>query len=187
MSGAPGLLRRSLFWRIYATLLASLLLAAALVALLWGSVGESPMESWRKMPLRLLEAAIPQQDQPPGAVAGAAARLAGLIEGDVTILDAGGHKLASAGDDLTRGHSLEDGQWDGRRGHRVWVFRLQDGRQVLARFGVGLRRPVWHVLLALISVVFAVGLGALPLVGRLTQRLAPIEPRRPAAQEPSPN
>ncbi len=165
------ILARSLFWRIYATLLASLILAAALVALLWSALGDSPMHAWREMPVRMLEAAIPPADIPPGAVAAAAARLAAAVEGEVTVLDAGGHLVAIAGADLSRGHIDEQGEWDGRRGHGVWRFRLHDGRSVLARFGLALRRPGWHVLAALLAVALAVGVAALPIVARLTHRL----------------
>ena len=165
------ILARSLFWRIYATLLASLLLAALLIALLWGAVGESPVAAWRHMPRQLLEAAIPEADIPPGAIAQSAHRVAEAIAGDVTVLDRSGHVLASAGADLSHGAFPRDGEWDGRRSEGVWVFRLHDGRRVLARFGVGLRRPGWHVLLALLAVALAVGLAALPVVARLTQRL----------------
>ena len=165
------ILSRSLFWRIYATLLASLILAAALIALLWGVVGETTGETWSHMPARLLEAAIPPADAPPSALQDAADRLAHAISGDVTILAANGDTLAATSADLTRGAALEPGEWDGRRNRRAWTFKLHDGRTVLARFGLALRRPGWHVLLALLAVAISVGLAALPVVARLTHRL----------------
>lgn len=164
----PG---RTLFWRVYLTLLASLVITAVLATLLWAVAGETSFETWRALPIRLLDAAIPPDDVPPGAIAGAARRLAQAVEGDVTVLDADGRPLAVAGADLTRGQIFETGAWDGRRGRNVWSFRLSDGRTVLARFGIALHRPRWRVLLVLLTVALAVGLAALPVVARLTQRL----------------
>lgn len=165
------ILARSLFWRIYATLLASLILSAALVGLLWNAVGEGPPEQMHRLPARLLEAALPPPAAGPGDINAAAGRLAEAIEGDVTVLDASGRKLAVAGHDLSQIRIVEDRPWDGRRGEHVWAFNLSNGRRVLARFGVGFRRPVWHLLGALAAAAMAVGLAALPVVARLTKRL----------------
>ena len=160
-----------LFWRIYLTLLGSLIVAAVLVAMLWSVVGETPLDVWSRMPVRLLEAALPPSDDPAGAVQAAAGRLAEAIEGDVTVLGPDGQPLAVAGRHLLRADVFEDGAWHGEPGRHVWAFHLHDGRTVLARFGVALRRPGWHVLLVLVLVAVAVGFAALPIVARLTHRL----------------
>jgi signal transduction histidine kinase len=65
----------------------------------------------------------------------------------------------------------EAGPWHGEAMRHVWAFRLHDGRVVLARFGLMLHRPGWHVMMALVLVAVGVGIAALPIVARLTQRL----------------
>lgn len=157
-----------LFWRIYVTLLASLVVAAMLMALLWSLAGETPAETWSRLPVRLLEATLPPAGDPPGALAAATARLAQAVQGDVTVLGPDGRPQAVAGAPLVR---AEAGPWHGEAVRHVWAFRLHDGRVVLARFGMMLHRPGWHVLLALALVAVCVGIAALPVVGRLTRRL----------------
>jgi two-component system OmpR family sensor kinase len=157
-----------LFWRIYVTLLASLVAAAMLMGVLWGFAGETPAEIWARMPVRLLEAALPPTDDPPGVLAATADRLARAVQGDVTVLGPDGRAQAIAGAPLA---PTEAGPWHGETGRHVWAFRLHDGRVVLARFGMALRRPSWHVLVSLLLVAVCVGIAALPVVARLTKRL----------------
>ena len=162
---------RRLFWRIYLTLLASLALAAVLIGLLWHFSPNSGVEGLRRLPLRLMAAAIPLVDEPPGAINAAAARLAEAISGDITVVAPDGRLLAVAGERLRRAPSHNEDEWDAPRGRNVRVFHLPDGRVVLARFDFPIRRPAWHVGLALLVVAFGVGMAALPVVARLTHRL----------------
>ena len=91
---------RALFWRIYLTLLASLVAAALLVAGLWRLVEDRPFEAWSRVPVRFLDAMIPAADQPPGAIQAQLDRLARAIDGDVTVYAPDGTMVAAAGEVL---------------------------------------------------------------------------------------
>ena len=54
-------MRRTLFWRIYLTLLASLVLAALLIAGLWRLAEDRPFEQWSRVPIRFLDAGLSQE------------------------------------------------------------------------------------------------------------------------------
>jgi two-component system OmpR family sensor kinase len=162
---------RRLFWRIYLTLLASLALAALLIALLWHLAGDKRADSLRRMPVHLLEAAIPVADQPPGAIQDAAERIAQAVAGDITVLGRDGQMLAFAGERLKREPPTEDADWDIPPPQNVRAFHLRDGRVVLARFDFPLRRPPWYGSLGVLLIAVGVGLAALPVVSRLTHRL----------------
>jgi two-component system OmpR family sensor kinase len=167
---------RRLFWRIYLTLFASLALTAVLMALLWSAVGDTRVEGLRKLPSKLIAAAIPELDEPPGAIQAATARVAAAMSGDLTVIGADGQLLAVSGERLRRGTVSEDDDWDrppapNVPASNIRVFRLPDGRVVLARFDFPLRRPAWHVFGALLVVAFGVAMAALPVVARLTHRL----------------
>ena len=162
---------RRLFWRIYLTLFASLVIAAVLMTLLWQRVGDTRVEGFRQMPARLLAAAIPAADEPAGAIQAAASRVALAMSGDITVVSAQGQVQAVSGERLKRGPALEEDEWDRPAKRNVRVFHLPDGRVVLARFDFPQRRPGWHMVLALLVIAGGVGLAALPVVARLTHRL----------------
>jgi signal transduction histidine kinase len=165
------MIRRRLFWRIYVTLLASLTLAALLIAVVWHLAGDRRADSLRRMPVKLMEAAIPMVDQPPGAIQAAAERIARSVAGDITVLGPDGQLEAFAGERLRLGSPPDDEDWDVEPSRNVRVFHLRDGRVVLARFDFPVRRPGWYNVLAGLLVAVGVGLAALPVVARLTHRL----------------
>ena len=162
---------RRLFWRIYLTLLASLAVSATVIGLLWHFSQDRRVEGLRRLPVRLLEAAIPLTDQPPGAIEAAAARVAQAVSGDITVVGADGRILAVSGKSLRRDPEQEEEEWDSPARHNARVFHLSDGRVVLARFDLPRHRPGWHVGLTLLAVAVGVGMAALPVVARLTHRL----------------
>ena len=162
---------RRLFWRIYLTLFASLALTAVLMAGLWAGVGDIRVEGLRKLPTKLIAAAIPERDEPPGAIQQATARVAAAMSGDLTVMSADGQLLAVSGERLRRGPPPDEDDWDRPVSRNVRVFQLPDGRVVLARFDFPVRRPAWHVLAALLLVAVGVAMAALPVVARLTHRL----------------
>jgi hypothetical protein len=122
---------RRLFWRIYLTLFASLALTAVLMALLWSAVGDTRVEGLRKLPSKLIAAAIPELDEPPGAIQAATARVAAAMSGDLTVIGADGQLLAVSGERLRRGTVSEDDDWDrppapNVPASNIRVFRLPD-------------------------------------------------------------
>ena len=162
---------RRLFWRIYLTLVASLAVAALSIALLLHLTGDRRADSFRRMPVQLMAAAIPLLDQPPGAIQDATERVARAVAGDITLLAKDGQIVAFAGERLKRGGAADDDEWDAPHPRNVRIFHLRDGRTVLARFDFPLRRTPWFNALTGLLVAIGVGLAALPVVARLTYRL----------------
>jgi signal transduction histidine kinase len=159
--------QRRLFWKIYLTLLASLVAVAVLMGAIWALVGENGHARWGAFRLEVDERLIPKRDSPPGAAAAAMKRLGDEMEADISVYNADGSLVAAQGAPIAFDAS-------GREGfgppHFVRID-LPDGRTVLAR----LRPPGMHAHLAILSVVLivagGVGLAAFPLTARLTRRL----------------
>jgi signal transduction histidine kinase len=169
------ILQRGLFWRVYLTLLASLLLVALLAAFFWHFLAEQPMPGGVNYPAEALGALLPPANASNGEQAVALARISAAVDGRALLLDQTGHPVAAA----ERGRNLPIGGATalppgGRHMAmmRVWRARLADGRTIMleenrSRFGGG--GP--HILGMLMAVAAAVGLSALPIVSRLTGRL----------------
>jgi len=159
--------RRRLFWKVYLTLLASLIAVAILIGAFWGLVGESHYERWGPSHVQLDDWSIPARDDPPGAVAAAMTRLGGELGADISVYDAGGALAASRGLPIpltaARGHA----------GPRAQIMRvdLPDGRAVVARFRPPGLNPRLRILTIVLIVVGGVGLAAFPITARLTRRL----------------
>jgi len=91
------LVQRRLFWKIYLTLLASLVAAAFLIGAFWSLVGEGPREQGTPLHVELEDWNIPQRDDPPGAVMAALKRLSEEMNADVSVYDRDGGLVASVG------------------------------------------------------------------------------------------
>ena len=89
--------RRRLFWKVYLTLLASLLAVALLMGAFWWLVGESHYERWGPSHVQLDDWSIPARDVPPGAVAVAMTRLGDELGSDISVYDSQGALAASRG------------------------------------------------------------------------------------------
>src|SRR5262249_26676492 len=63
------------------------------------------------------------------------------------------------------------GGWVYGPGGSAWAIRLPDGRWVVARIPAGHSHPAFGLVIFLGAIALAVGLGAFPLVRRLTRRL----------------
>jgi signal transduction histidine kinase len=155
---------RRLFWKVYLTLLASLVGVTVLMGLFWWLMGENPHERrWGAFHIHVSDQLIPAHDSPPGAIGAAIDRLGDEMGADVSVYGAEGTLIASRG----RPIGLDS------PAVRPLVMRvdLPDGRAVLARL-----RPPWpHPRLRILSIVFivagGVGLAAFPIAARLTRRL----------------
>lgn len=90
-------MRRRLFWKVYATLLASLVLAALAFALLDRIAGSDAERPWPAFQARFLEATIPVDDTPPGEIDRAVARLAKGLGGRIEVFASSGRRIAAAG------------------------------------------------------------------------------------------
>src|SRR3984957_17564535 len=159
---------RRLFWKIYLTLLASLIAVAVLIGAFLSRVGENPHERWGAFRIQLSDRLIPERDSPPGAIDAAINRLSDEMDADISVYDAQGALKASRGPPILL--SASEGPHMGVRPVTVRID-LPDGRAVLAR----LRAPWPSARLRLLSMVLivtvGVGLTAFPITARLTRGL----------------
>ena len=138
------LVRRRLFWRIYLTLLASLVAAALAMGALFWVLGQAQRE--------LLADGTAARKPWPHAIS--------LYESDGQLVDARGRPIPPA--------AWRPGHW-GPGG--VLRLDLPDGRFVLARFGPPVGVRIVGILTIMLVVVVGVGLAAFPVTALLTRRL----------------
>ena len=89
--------RHRLFWKIYATLLSSLVAVAVLMGALWWLLGETPQERWGTLQSRLNHALTPL---PAGDAVDEEASLRKLgdqIDADLSLYDSDGRLVAARG------------------------------------------------------------------------------------------
>lgn len=157
-------IHRRLFWKIYLTLLTSLVAVAVLMGSLWWVFGESPRERWGAFRLQLTDELVPARDNPPGAVDGAVRRLGTEIGADISVYRSTGDLIAAYGPAI----SLLSGE-DGPR--HVMRIDLPDGRTVLARMRPPPRERGMRIITTMLIVACGVGLAAYPMTARLTRQL----------------
>lgn len=164
-------MRRSLFLKIYATLIACLILAAASSALFVRFAADDDT-GWAARRDRLLAAVLPT-DSDPAAVQRTIERLGAALDADITLFDPQGRVVARVGETAPQEviQHLEGRERIGRPFR--FATRLPDGRVVAARlsspFESGERRRNLIGFIALITVV--TGVAAYPVVRHLTRRL----------------
>jgi signal transduction histidine kinase len=161
--------RRRLFWKVYLTLLASLVAVAALMGGLWWLIGDAPRERWGAFHISLADAMVPARDNPPGAIAGAVKRLSDEIGADISVYAADGALAAAHGSPIALAAS--DDQERGLGPPRIMRIDLPDGRAVLARLRPPSPGPRQRILTIVLIVAGGVGLAAFPITARLTRRL----------------
>ena len=160
-------IQRRLFWKIYVTLLASLVAVAVLVGAFWALIGENGRPGWGAMHVEFDERLIPERDSPPGALAAAMKRLGDEFEADVSVYDAQGSLVGAQGAPIALGSAERE-----RFGPpRIVRIDLPDGRTFLARLRPPGPRPHLRILSVVLIVAAGVGLAAFPLTARLTRRL----------------
>jgi len=89
------------------------------------------------------------------------------VRADLALFSPDGARVGSVGRPLS---APERGGWQGGRGGPQWAMQLPDGRWLAARLPHP-RRGAAFGLSALALILVAVGVGAYPVVRRLTQRL----------------
>ena len=160
--------RRRLFWKVYLTLLSSLIAVTALMGAFWWLVGERAQEGWRAPEIRLDDRMLPAPGGPPAALAAAAKRLGDEMNADVSVYGADGKLAASHGFPIGLAASERE-RYGGMP--RILRIDLADGRVVLAHLRPPGPRPGLRILTIVLIVAGGVGLTAFPVAARLTRRL----------------
>lgn len=164
---------RRLATQIHATVVGVLVLFAALLgAAWWHGPGSREEERLAEAVAETAGEVLPGPERPPAELQAALERLAPRFGLDAAVFSKEGERLAGVGSPLTL--PAGDGprrHWTRARGRVVFAVRLPDGRRLVA----SRPRPDWRHLGGVAGTVallaLAVGLGAWPLVRRLTQRL----------------
>ena len=153
---------RKLYLRIYLAVLASLVVFALAAGILWRQLGEhtGPHEIAATLALN----ALPPADAPREQHQAALERLAANLHADISIFNSQNQLLGAVGKPLPV---------PGREGwsRQAWAVQLDDGRWMSARLYRQHRHPALGLFFTLALVALAVGVGAYPVVRRLTRRL----------------
>jgi signal transduction histidine kinase len=163
-------MRGSLFIKIYATVLASLVVVA-LVSAVFVRLGQDEQDmGWLERRDRFVAAMLPAEADPQAQQV-VLDRLADAIDGDIAVFAPDGTLLASAGGPPPPGDKPEEGRRRRDRHGIDFALHLADGRVVTVsssiEFGPGRRSPLLYLLL----IAGGIGVAAYPIVRHLTRRL----------------
>lgn len=163
---------RRLYLRIYVAVLASLAAFALVAGVLWRHLGDGgPAGAAFEVAGTLARNVLPPPGAPGREQQAALERLARDLDADLALFAGDGAPLAAVGQPLPPPEAdRERGGWVRRWGPPAWAIRLPDGRWLVARLHRD-HRPPAGPLLVLALVALAVGVGAYPVVRRLTGRL----------------
>ena len=165
---------RRLYLRIYLAVVASLAVFALAAGVLWRQFADTGIvRPATEIAAVLAQNALPPAQAPLSAQQGALEQLAAGLHTDVTLFGADGAALAWVGEPLAPpAPERRDSGWLRRReGPPVWALKLADGRWLAARVSRTRRHPAWGLFFTLGMLALGVGVGAYPVVRRLTRRL----------------
>jgi signal transduction histidine kinase len=160
--------RKRLFWQVYLTLLACLVMLALIVGTLWRLTGNDPGQRWGDFRIRLSSELIEADEQSPEQLKDALRKLGNEMEAPISIYDKDHVLMASHG----RAIALPEGEDDAHQRWLQHIIRvdLPDGRVVLARLP-GPPEPGLRIIMLVLLVAGGVGIAAWPATARLTRRL----------------
>jgi signal transduction histidine kinase len=165
---------RRLYLRIYLAVLASLAAFALVSGFLWRQLGDAgPVGHAFEVAGTLAQNVLPTAGAPNPEQQAALERLAANLKADVALFAADRSRIAAVGRSLSAPDGVRDrGGWVHQGSDPpVWAVRLPDGRWLVARVPHGHRRPGLGLFFTLALVALAVGVGAYPVVRRVTARL----------------
>jgi signal transduction histidine kinase len=163
---------RRLYVRIYLAVLASLAVFALAAGLLWRAFGEGgPWSQAYEVAATLAQNALPPAGAPKAEQQAALEKLAANLRADVALFAPDRSLLAAVGEAFPAAQTGERGGWTHRGGGSAFSVRLPDGRRLEARTPRGHRHRPFGLFLVLALLALAVGVGAYPVVRRLTSRL----------------
>ena len=164
---------RSLFWKVYLTLLAALLLVTVAMGFFVRLAFDDEAANWRERRADLVMSLLPAD-----ATRSDMHRLARGLRADIAIYDPDGRRSLSVGGRFPR-HMDEISGADAdhhRGGQASQIHRhpLDDGRTVVARFDGALpfqHRPQRGPLIGMVLIAAVIGLAAFPVIRHVTRRL----------------
>jgi signal transduction histidine kinase len=164
---------RRLYLRIYLAVLASLAAFALVSGFLWRQLGDAgPVGHAFEVAGTLAQNVLPAAGAPNSEQQAALERLAANLKADVALFTADRTPIATVGTPLPAPDGVRGrGGWLRQGSGPVWAVRLPDGRWLVARVPHDHRRPGLGLFFTLLLVAVAVGVGAYPVVRRVTARL----------------
>ncbi len=163
-----------LYLRIYLAVLASLAAFALASGFLWRQLGDAgPAGHAFEVAGTLAQNVLPPAGAPPSQQQAALDKLAANLRADVALFAADRTRLAAVGDSLPAPDTGRDrGGWlHPWAGPPAGAIHLPDGRWLVARVPRDRRHPGVGLFFMLALIALAVGVGAYPVVRRLTARL----------------
>ena len=162
---------RRLYLRIYLAVLVSLVVFALVAGALWRYLGDGGGHRFEVAGV-LTQNVLPPGDASPPEQQAALERLAANLPADVALFAADRTPLAAVGAPLPAPDPSRDrGGWLRAWGPPTGVIQLRDGRWLVARVRPEHRPGGAPLFLMLVLLALAVGVGAYPVVRRLTARL----------------
>ena len=161
---------RRFYLQVYLTFLGILLLLGLLISVSWFLLPDSPADQRRLDAIgALVSTALPGPERPDGELQAAVERLSDDLSAGITVRGVDETILASAGGPRLGSGERWRGWPHGRRAGPAMSFPLPDGRRVSVRWWYPWRPG--GLLAVLLLAALAVGIGAYPVVRRLTRRL----------------
>lgn len=165
---------RRLYLQIYFTVVASLVVIVVLAGVMWSLFGrETINRDVFDVAGRLAYLTLPPAEAAADLQQAAVDRLGRELNVDISLFDRNRQLIAFYGA-ASRPPSrfFTRGGWRRMRGGRAWVLNLPDDRWIVVDLHRrGGRHPLINLALFLGAIVLGIGLGAYPLVRRLTRRL----------------
>jgi signal transduction histidine kinase len=164
---------RRLYLGIYLAVLASLVAFALVSGFVWRLLDDAgPAAQAFEVAGKLAQNVLPPAGAPASEQQAALEQLAANLRADVALFADDRTPLASVGAPLSPPDAARDrGGWLRRWGGPAGAIHLPDGRWLVARVPHEHRRPGAGLFFVLALVAVAVGVGAYPVVRRLTARL----------------
>ena len=164
--------RHRLYWRIWFAILATVALFALLAAGAWWAFGERPHPPSLTGLAELAAELLPRADAPAGEQGAALARWHERLGADFALYAATGELVARTNDDLAapgKTIGVHDRHFMTPRGPAM-ALPLADGRSLIVR-RAGRPSPPPGPVLTFALLALGIGVGAFPVVRRLTRRL----------------
>jgi len=161
--------RRRLFWRVYVTLLISLVVVALIMAGLWRMFGSSAWERFGALRIHMANSLLPPRNVEPPVLTATIEKLGHELGADIAVFGPNGELLSAYGAPIPAPEDLDD--LSRRAREHIVRLDLADGRVVLGRLKPPPPEPLLRLLILTLLVAGGVGIAAYPATARLTRRL----------------